>query len=155
MIIEQVETEHFSAHYETDSQILYVTYRGILTPQVTMQFYQWLGKIIQSHPDKVATARGSIYDFRQVKGFDNRNLTSAQRQSQQFNTQVDLSHHPVAMIVDSMLQEQILRLELKISPQQSRKRIVHSEAEAIEFLNQFQSPEEKPAPKRESSLEKN
>jgi hypothetical protein len=151
MIIEQVETEHFSAHYDTEQRILFVTYRGVLTPQVTGQFYQWLVKTIQNRPELVGEALGSIFDFRQVTEFDNRNLTSAQRQSQQVNAQVDLSHHRVAMIAASMLQEQILRLELKISPQQTRKRIFRSEEEAFAFINQVQSPEEKPEPTPESS----
>ena len=150
MIIEPIETEHFSAHYDSDQRILFVTYRGILTPQVTAQFYQWLGKMIQSHPHLVGEALGSIFDFRQVTKFDNRNLTSAQRQSQQVNAQVDLSHHRVAMIAANMLQEQILRLELKISPQQTRKRIFRSEEEAFAFINQSQSVKEEPTP--ESSL---
>jgi hypothetical protein len=153
MIIEQFDTEHFSAHYDTDQRILFVTYRGVLTPQVTIQFYQWLGKMIQNRPELVAEALGSIFDFRQVTEFDHRNLTSAQRQSQQVNTQVDLSHHPVAMIVGSMLQEQILRLELKISPQQTRKRIVRSEEAALTFINRFQSVEKKPDKIRETSPE--
>jgi hypothetical protein len=150
MIIERLDTENFSAHYDTDKRILFVTYRGILTPQVTMQFYQWLGKMIENRPELVGEALGSIFDFRQVTKFDHRNLTSAQRQSQHVNTQVDLSHHPVAMIASSMLQEQILRLELKISPQQTRKRIVHSEEAARVFINKFKSVQEKPLTTPES-----
>jgi hypothetical protein len=151
MIIERFDTDNFSAYYDTDPRILFVTYRGVLTPQVTVQFYQWLGKTIQNRPELVAEAFGSIFDFRQVTEFDNRNLTSAQRQSQQVNTQIDLSHHPVAMIAGSMLQEQILRLELKISPQQTRKRIVRSEEEALAFINSFQSLDEKSSQTPETS----
>jgi hypothetical protein len=68
---------------------------------------------------------------------DSRNLTSAQRQSQQFNTKADVSNHPVALLVDTFMQEQILQVELKISPQQDRKRIVRSEDEAYAFIASF------------------
>ena len=68
MIIEQVETEQFSAHYDTEQRILFVTYRRVLTPQVTAQFYQWLVKTIQNRPELVGEALGSIFDFRQVTG---------------------------------------------------------------------------------------
>jgi hypothetical protein len=137
MLIAQFESDPFSAWYDEQTQILHVVYKGVLTPDVTAQVYKWLGEVIQQHPQEATRARGSIYDFRQVTGFDSRNLTSAQRQSQQFNAKVDLGNHPVALLVDTLMQEQILRVELKISPGQDRKRIVHSEGEALAFIASF------------------
>jgi len=137
MIVEHTDTDNFSAWYDDEQQILHVVYKGVLTPDTTAQFYRWLGAVIQRRPAEVVNAKGSIFDFRGVTGFDNRNLTSAQRQSQQFNTKADMSSHPVALLVDTLLQKQILRVELKISPQQDRKRLVHSEAEAYAFIASF------------------
>jgi len=137
MILEHIDTENFSAWYDDQQQILHVVYNGVLTPDTTAQFYRWLSAVIQRRPQDVVRAKGSIYDFRGVTGFDSRNLTSAQRQSQQFNTKADVSNHPVALLVDTLMQEQILRVELKISPQQDRKRIVHSEDEAYAFIASF------------------
>jgi hypothetical protein len=142
VIIERTDTDQFSAWYDDESLILYVVYKGVLTPDVTSQMYRWLGDVIQRRPADVVRARGSIYDFRQVTGFDSRNLTSAQRQSQQFNNKVDVTNHPVALLVDTLFQEQILRVELKISPQQDRKRLVRSEAEALDFILNFHPTEE-------------
>jgi hypothetical protein len=143
MILEQTDAENFSAWYDDEQKILHVVYKGVLTPDTTTQFYRWLGELIQRRPADVVRARGSIYDFRQVTGFDSRNLTSAQRQSQQLNTKADMSSHPVALLVDTRLQEQILHVELKISPQQDRKRIVHSEDEAYAFIASFHPVDEK------------
>jgi hypothetical protein len=137
MIVEHIETENFDAWYDDAQQILHVVYKGVLTPDTTAQFYRWLGGVIQRRPQDVVRAKGSIYDFRGVTGFDSRNLTSAQRQSQQFNTKADVSNHPVALLVDTFMQEQILQVELKISPQQDRKRLVRSEDEAYVFIASF------------------
>jgi hypothetical protein len=144
--IETLETEQVRGWYDEEQRILFVVYRGLLSPDVTAQVYRWLGNMIQTNPVEAAKAVGSIYDFRQVTGFDSRNLTSAQRQSQQLNTKADLSSHPVALIVQSMMQEQMLKVELKISPQQTRKRIVRSDAEALAFINSFR-PERGPIDK--------
>ncbi len=138
MIIEHIETDPFTAWYDTEEGILHVNYRGVLTPEATVQFYRWLGGIIQRNPQEVGRAKGSIYDFRGVTGFDKSNLTSAQRQSKQLNMQVDMSGHPVALLVETALQERILIVELSISPQQDRKRIVRTEAEALAFIDSFQ-----------------
>lgn len=142
MILERIDTDQFSGWYDDETRILHVVYKGVLTPDTTTHMYRWLGEVIQRRPADVVRARGSIYDFRQVTGFDSRNLTSAQRQSQQFNTRIDMTNHPVALLVDTLLQEQILRVELKISPQQDRKRLVRSEAEAFDFIADFRPTEE-------------
>jgi hypothetical protein len=137
MILEHTDLENFSAWYDDEQQILHVVYKGVLTSDTTAQFYRWLGEVIQRRPAEVVNAKGSIYDFRLVTGFESRNLTSAQRQSQPFNSKADVSNHPVALLVDTYLQEQILRVELKISPQQDRKRLVRTEAEAYAFIASF------------------
>lgn len=142
MILERIDSKEFSGWYDDETSILHVVYKGVLTPDVTTQMYRWLGDLIQRRPADVVQAKGSIYDFRQVTGFDSRNLTSAQRQSQQFNNKIDMTNHPVALLVDTLMQEQILRVELKISPQQDRKRVVHSEAEALDFIASFHPTEE-------------
>jgi hypothetical protein len=143
VIIEQIEADNFTAWYNDEQEILHVVYKGVLTSDTTVQVYRWLGEVIQRRPQDVMRAKGSIYDFRGVTGFDSHNLTSAQRQSQQLNTKADMSGHPVALLVDTLLQEQILRVELKISPQQDRKRLVHSEEEAYAFIASFHPASEK------------
>lgn len=131
-----LESEQVEARYDPETKLLFVAYRGVLTPAVSAQFYRWLGQLLEHSPEEASQARGSIYDFRQVTRIENSNLTSAQRQSQQMNKKADLSHHPVALIAANLYQRELLRLTMQISPQQDRKRIVSSE-EALEFIEHF------------------
>jgi hypothetical protein len=134
---ERLETDKASGYYDDEQGILFVTYRDVISPDTTAQVYAWIGRLLATEPDAVMRARGSIYDFSEVMGIDSRNLTSAQRQSQQLNTKVDMSSHPVALVVTDPLQEQLLRVTMKISPQQERKRIVRTMEEAHAFINSF------------------
>jgi hypothetical protein len=136
MIIEY-ECDHFKCYYNSDQGVLYVTYRSIMSPDITRQFYQWLGGMVAKNPEELMRSKGSIYDFRQVTNFDNRNLTTVQRESQQFNQQADASNHPVALIVQSKLQEQLVRVTMRVSPQQDRKRIVFSDKAALDFIESY------------------
>jgi hypothetical protein len=137
MILEQTSTPSFDASYDNETGLLRVLYKGTLTPDVTVQFYRWLGEVISKHPGELHKVRGSIYDFRQLTGFSSSNLTSAQRQSQQLNSKADMSHIPVALIAKDRMQAELLRVELKISPQQERKALVWSEDEALAFISRF------------------
>jgi hypothetical protein len=137
MIIEEISTDSFDASYDDETRLLRVHYKGMLTPDVTVQFYRWLGEVITRRAQELMQVRGSIYDFRDLKGFASTNLTSAQRQSQQLNSKADMSHIPVALIAKDRMQAELLRVELKISPQQERKALVWSEEEALEFIARF------------------
>jgi hypothetical protein len=130
-------SESINAYFDEDRKILCVTYRGVMSPAVTAEFYQWLGSIIRDNPAKVGTARGSVYDFRNVTEFANSNISSTQRQSQHVNQQVDLQDHPVAIIAKDALQTALLSATMKITGQQDRKRIVRSEQEALAFIDAF------------------
>lgn len=132
-----VETEKFSAHYDINTCLLNVAYHGILSPAMTTEFYKWLGSMMRDYPEHVMKARGSIYDFHDVTEFENSNLTTASRQSQQLNMRTDLKNHPVALVVKNKLQEQILRLAMKITPHDERIRIVWSMEEATNYINDF------------------
>ncbi len=130
-------SEHIAAYYDEERQILRVKYLGVLTPAVTAEFYQWLGSIIKAQPAKVMTARGSIYDFRDVTEFANSNISSTARQSEQVNQQADLQNHPVAIIAKDAIQSATLTVTMRVSGQQDRKRIVKTEADAIAFIDEF------------------
>ena len=60
MTIPSLESDSVQAHYDTEKKLLRVTYKGILSPEVTNQFYGWLIPIMQQHPHLVTEARGSI-----------------------------------------------------------------------------------------------
>lgn len=130
-------SEHIAAYYDEERLILRVKYLGVMTPAVTAEFYQWLGNIIRTNPEKVMTARGSIYDFRDVTEFANSNISSTARQSGQVNQQMDLQNHPVAIIAKDAIQSATLTVTMRVSGQQDRKRIVRTEADAIAFIEEF------------------
>jgi hypothetical protein len=133
----EIEHEAFHAHYDFETQILHVCYRTEVTPTISAQFYQWLMSAMREHPTLVSSARGSIYDFRTVENIATSNISSATRQSQQVNQQVDLQNHPVALIARDAVQERLLSVTMKISPQTERKRIVRSEREALAYIDSW------------------
>jgi hypothetical protein len=137
MKYEKLETANVIAHFDEEDSVLRITYIGQVTPDVTESVYSWIGRLIVSSGGNVGLARGSIYDFRQVTDFVNRNLSTAQRESSQLSRKVDVSNHPVALLVDTFYQEQFVRLSMKVSKQDNRKRIVHSEADALTYIDEF------------------
>jgi hypothetical protein len=133
-----LETENVGASYDAEKGLLFVTYRGVMTPDVTVAFYRWLGELLKTaSPEDLMKARGSIYDFRQVKQFAASNISTAQRQSQQVNHAADMSHIPVALITETSLQTEWVRVTMKIMPDQDRKRVVKSMEDAIGFIDNF------------------
>jgi hypothetical protein len=130
-------SEHVAAYYDEANKLLRVQYIGSVTPAVTAEFYHWLGEVIKKHPEKVVTARGSVYDFRSVTEIANSNVSSTARQSDQVNHQMDLHNHPVAIIIKDVAQGAVLTVTMKLTGQQDRKRIVKTEAEALTFIDDF------------------
>lgn len=132
-----LDTSQVKGRFDPEDGILYVSYHGILTPDVTRVVYGWLVELIQQANGDISIARGSVYDFRDVTDFDAHNLTSVQRQSAQVQNQVDLQNHPVALVVESMKQEQFVKLFMKLTAQEDRKRIVHSVEGGLQFIKLF------------------
>ncbi|MBN8620233.1 MAG: hypothetical protein J0L63_15090 [Anaerolineae bacterium] len=141
MEIEKLNTPQVMGDFDFDGdRIVRVTYRGKLSPDVTRTMYAWLGRLVASVGGDIRIARGSIYDFRQVTDFDSHNLTSAQRQSSNLKTQVDadeLRHHPVALLINSLKQEQFVKLNMQIVGREERQRVVRTEEEAVNFIENF------------------
>jgi hypothetical protein len=129
----QIETSE--AFYDDALRLVVVKYRGVVNSMVTAAVYGWVLELVANVP--IETSRGSIYDFREATHFDNTNLRTVQRSSKKINVQVDVSNHPVALLVSNMLQEQMVRVSMKITPQEERKRIVKSEQDALAFINDW------------------
>lgn len=134
---EELHTDNIDGYFDADTRILHIAYRGKLTPQITRDVYGWIARLIASANGNINLALGSIYDFRNVEEFDSHTLSTTQKSSTQINREAELRYHPVALIVKNMLQQQYVRLTMKVTPQEDRKRIVHSEEEAQEFIQRF------------------
>ena len=132
---EFLSTESVTAYYDPTVLLGLVEYRGELSAEVTATVYKWIFQIVEKIP--LEQGRGSIYDFRQVTHFKRDNTTAAFRQSTALHTRVDTSNHPVALIVGNFIQEHAVRIAMRISPQEERKRIVHSQQEALAFINSW------------------
>lgn len=137
MAIEPLATEQVSAHWDAELRVARVVYRGILSPAVTMAFYDWMLGNAAEILDKGVVVRGGVYDFREVTDFQSTNMSTTVRASQNANRQYDFSKIPSAFIVANDYQDRTLRIYLKITPQEHRKRIVKSEAEALQFLDEW------------------
>lgn len=137
MAIERLETDFVTGYFDEDEKILYVTYRHNLTPSVTNSMYRWLGRIIKDAKNDISRSIGSIYDFSDVDNIDLADFMNAQVQSVSINVKIDLSRHPVALIVKSEHQEEYVRMLMGVTPQENRKRIVYSVDEAKVFIQEF------------------
>ena len=132
----RLETEQVSAYFDETTQFVYVIYKGKLTTEVTIRLYEWLGEASLIIDRK--NIKGSIFDFSAVTDFDTRNLNTAQKESRRANTEIDFSHIPVALVVNTTLQEQMVTLSMKVTPEEHRKRVVKSEAEGLAFIAEWQ-----------------
>ncbi len=140
MEFERLDTDSVLGEYHDSDGIVRVTYRGVLTADVTRVMYGWLGRLIAQNGGDISRTRGSIYDFRQVIDFDSRNFSTAQSQSANLKTQVDridLSQHPVALVVNTIKQEQFVKLTMQVVGQEKRQRIVRSIEDAEAFIAAF------------------
>jgi hypothetical protein len=133
MAVPEVATEHIKAHFDEEKRIIFVAYYGILSPEVTIQFYQWRAELVAIVD--VRTIQGTVVDFREVTSFPVRNLTTVYKESRNANHLFDMSHIPVAMIVRTSQQDQSVRATMQVTPQQNRRRIVNSPESALAFID--------------------
>lgn len=133
----RLEVEQASAYYDLEKHIAYIKYRGVLGSDVTIQVYDWLDELYKEYGTE--GFYGQIFDFREVKEFDESNLATARKTSNKMNMRIDTSHIPVALIVSDFYHEEILRTAMRISPEHIRKKIVWSEADAYAFLDEWVS----------------
>jgi hypothetical protein len=143
MSILALDTESVRAEYDAEAKILRVSYSGILSPEVTNQFYGWLIPTMQKNPHLVTEARGSIYDFRQVKDFKSGNMTTARKQSQNASQSGELKNHPVALLVETPLQERMVSVMMKLTEQTDRKQLVYSVKEAEDYITEWHKNQKK------------
>ena len=136
---EILDSEYVKGHYDEEEKILYVTYHQILNPSVTNKVYRWLGRIIKEAKNDVSATSGSIYDFRDVDHIDMADFMNAQVQSVSLNVKIDLSKHPVALVVNSETQEEYIRMLMGVTPHENRKRIVYSVDEGRAFIKEFRA----------------
>ncbi|RMG83055.1 MAG: hypothetical protein D6712_13685 [Chloroflexi bacterium] len=131
----RVDSEDLTAYFDDATSIAQVIYRGPMTASLTIRAYQWIAQI--TGVIGVEAIHGAVFDFRAVTNFESYTLSTVMRESKKANMKFDFSHVPVALLVGSGLQEQMVRVALKVSPQDFRKRLVRSQEEALAFIDEW------------------
>jgi hypothetical protein len=131
----QLDTPNIRAYFDEERGISLISYKGLLDSTVTTQLYAWVRELLPLlSPD---ATRGVIFDFRQVTQFASGNISTARDQSKQINQNQDATNHPVALIVSTLYQEQMVKVTMKLSPREERKKIVHALDEALTYIQQW------------------
>lgn len=130
-----LEIQQAAAHYDDTTRLVRIVYHGELGAEVTRQVYDWLEELYEA----VGTDAiyGQIFDFRKVTQFLDENLQAARRASKIANIRMDTSRFPVALLISDFYHQEILRSAMRVTPDNERKRLVWSEAEALEFFQQW------------------
>ena len=128
-----LETDEMFAHYDDVKRILFIQYYRAASAEVTRQAYQWLREI----STQITDIRGCVYDFRKVRHFRPDNQSAVTEESTALNQDFDFSSVPVAIVVDNMYQEQMVKKTLSSTPQVERKTIVYTFPEAFQFFRDF------------------
>lgn len=129
-----LHTPLVTTQFDERTRILIVRYKNELTAESTHQLYSWMFDAIQQVG---VIARGTIYDFSDVRKFTRQNMSATQKSSFNMNAKVDLSAMPVAMVAKTIMQEQHIMIILNATPDQDRKKIVKSIEEGIQFIEDF------------------
>jgi len=135
MAIPPLNQTNVTAQVDHDSGLIHVVYQEAITPQVTLQFYEWLYDIAGQYD--LAGIQGATFDFRAVKTFDQGNMRTAQKESRTANNKLSMAHIPVSLIVRTIYQEQMVRISTKLTQQTQRMKIVKSMDEALVFIQEW------------------
>ena len=135
MAVLPLDTPNATAHYDEENNIVWVTYIGLLDAEATASVYKWLSAFFETRDNQ--DIDGLVFDFRKVDTFGPDNLFEARKKSRGFNLRQDVSTLPVSMICANFYQEEILRGPMQNVPENNRKKIVKTDAEALAFIAEW------------------
>lgn len=140
MAIHNLTMDKAEAHFDPESKIAFITYRGELTAEESTAVYDWLADLIESVG--LDNIYGEIFDFREVTEFAADNLMQARRNSRRYNMRNNVRGLPVAMVISNFYQEEILRGPMQNVEENKRKTVVWKMEEAVAFLQKYHSTEQ-------------
>ena len=126
----------FIVTFDTATGYLHGKYGEVVNGEIAALVYMRGIGLVKPHGG-IPAVKGCIFDFRQVERFERDNLAQVQRESYRLNSKVSLDHVPVALLVETKVQEQTIRISQQITPEQHRKRIVKSVTEAHNFFKEW------------------
>lgn len=136
-----LDLENVSAYFDPEKNVSFVTYKGKIGSYTTKKFYDWVRELL-----KIIEAERTyavIFDFRQVTEFDQGNLITVKRQSDSISRKEVQINHPVALIVESIYQEKMVKISMQLSKTETRQRVVYSMDEAWLFIKNWHAAREK------------
>lgn len=140
MSIAPLEHEQTTASYDAESKIAFIKYQGVLTADDSTAVYDWLADLVEAVG--LTNIYGEIFDFREVTEFAPDNLMEARRNSRRYNMRNRVRHLPVAMIISSFYQEEILRGPMQNVEENKRKTVVWEMEDAVSFLDGWHAEQE-------------
>ncbi len=132
--VQPLHTESLHCYVDEAQHILYIVYQGVVTAETTAQAYGWMMR--HATPEIIAWLRGALFDFRKVTRFAVGNLSAVQKKSREINTTQRIET-PIAMVVQQVHQEQMVYIGMKVSPNETNKRMVRTVEEATAFFNEY------------------
>lgn len=134
-----LDIQNARAHYDADTRIVYIAYRGLLSADASTKVYHWLHELMLELGSE--NLYGEVWDFREVQEFLPDNLMDARKKSRGLNLRINVDF-PVAMVVKDFYQEEILRGPMQNVPENTRKAIVRSMDEAHQFLAEWHATQQ-------------
>lgn len=128
-----LDSKNVTAHFDVTTNILHVTYYGVLDGDSAVDLHTWIEQMretIGSHP-----IAGVIFDLRKVVRFKRDNLYTTAEQSQQLRQQTDNRHCPIAMIVATYYQEQMVQVMMLTATDANMRQVVYSEEDALYYVH--------------------
>lgn len=134
------ESEQLVVHWYPERGIMHAMFIGELHPEVSATGY----KISNEYLAKYGTEkyRGVVTDFRKVTKFPNANTTVTRNQSKRINQKVDLSGFPIALLVDTLMQEQFVWMVAKVNGTAHRSQIVRTLEDAFVFIDDYRAKQD-------------
>ncbi len=129
-----LDSKNVYAHFDIDTSILNVAYYGVLDSDSAVDLHTWIEQMrdtIGARPIK-----GVIFDFRKVVRFKRDNLYTTAQQSQQLQQHTESRQCPIALIVSTYYQEQMVQIMMLTATDAEMRRVVHTEEEARYYVTQ-------------------
>lgn len=131
-----LDAETVHAYRDPETDVSYITYKGVVNRRTTESVYEWVKELL-TQVDNSKT-RGVVMDFRQVIKFTPDHLSTVRRESRDLNKAETLVH-PVAMVVQNLYQEQMVKVSVRMSERPDHVQFVNSIEEAIAWFETWNS----------------
>lgn len=130
-----MQNKPLTTEYDAEKQIVFIRYGERHTPEIGREAFNWCLDLVERvGPENV---RGCVMDFSQVAVFEETTFSLARSHDSDIQSRFDMRHHPVALIVSTPYQEDMVRIATEVTHTESRSPIVYSEADALRFIDEW------------------